>query len=193
MHRHSPSGSERRMPLMPRFASAYFRTFPKASSGRPWSTCGMRSDRVAWSRSRREPALRPLHVKPLQLRALRRRAHPHAFACCRGSRCGGVGERCRADERALSYGSATNPEGKSGEPGYDQVLSRTHNPFTLRQKFEAAGSNVQTLFYHYHCLPPMFEQAMRDQFRKLSVAMEDPTDWRGHFMASAFILAGVRR
>ena len=84
-------------------------------------------------------------------------------------------------------------KGKSGEPGYDQVLSRTHNPFTLKQKFEASGfENVRTLFYHYHCLPPMFEQAMPDQFRKLSVAMEDPHDWRGHFMASAFILAGVR-
>jgi 2-polyprenyl-3-methyl-5-hydroxy-6-metoxy-1,4-benzoquinol methylase len=85
-------------------------------------------------------------------------------------------------------------KGKSGEPGYDQVLSRTHNPFTLRQMFEAADfENVQTLFYHYHCLPPMFEQTIPDQFRKLSVAMEDPNDWRGHFMASAFILAGVRR
>ena len=51
--------------------------------------------------------------------------------------------------------------GKSGEPGYDQVLSRTDNPFTLKQKFETAGfEKVETLFYHYHCLPPMFEQAM---------------------------------
>ena len=71
-------------------------------------------------------------------------------------------------------------KGKSGEPGYDQVLSRTHNPFTLKQKFEASGcENVRTLFYHYHCLPPMFEQAMPDQFRKLSVAMEDPTTGAG--------------
>jgi len=84
--------------------------------------------------------------------------------------------------------------GKKGEPGYDQVLSRTHNPFTLRQKFEAAGfDDVRILFYHYHCLPPMFEQAMPAEYRKLSLAMEDPSDWRGHFMASAFILAGVRR
>ena len=88
----------------------------------------------------------------------------------------------------------TITNGKSVEPGYDHVLLRKHNPFTLGQKFEAAGfENVRTLFYHYHCLPPMFEQAMPDEFRKLSVAMEDPTDWRGHFMASAFILAGVRR
>lgn len=85
-------------------------------------------------------------------------------------------------------------KGKSGEPGYDQVLSRTHNPFELKQKFEAAGfGDVQLLFYHYHCLPPMFEQTMPAEFRKLSVAMENPTDWRGYFMASAFILAGVRR
>jgi SAM-dependent methyltransferase len=83
--------------------------------------------------------------------------------------------------------------GKTGEPGYDQV-SRTHNPFTLRQKFEAAGfRDAQVFFYHYHCLPPMFEQSMPAEYRRLSVAMEDPFDWRGHFMASAFILAGTRQ
>jgi SAM-dependent methyltransferase len=83
--------------------------------------------------------------------------------------------------------------GKSGEPGYDQVLSRTHNPFVLRQRFEAAGfENVRVLFYHYHCMPPMFEARMPELFRKLSVEMEDPHDWRGHFMASAFIVSGQR-
>jgi 2-polyprenyl-3-methyl-5-hydroxy-6-metoxy-1,4-benzoquinol methylase len=83
--------------------------------------------------------------------------------------------------------------GKAGEPGYDQVLSRTHNPFELRKKVEEAGfRNVEVLFYHYHCLPPMFEHAMPEEFRKQSVAMEDPRDWRGHFMASAFIVTGVR-
>ena len=84
--------------------------------------------------------------------------------------------------------------GKAGEPGYDQVLSRTHNPFVLRAKVEEAGfKDVEVLFYHYHCLPPMFEAAMPEEFRKQSVAMENPRDWRGHFMASAFIVTGVRR
>jgi 2-polyprenyl-3-methyl-5-hydroxy-6-metoxy-1,4-benzoquinol methylase len=84
--------------------------------------------------------------------------------------------------------------GKSEEPGYDQVLSRTHNPFVLCEKVKAAGfSDVKVLFYHFHCLPPMFESAMPDEFRRLSVAMEDPSDWRGHFMASAFIVTGVRQ
>jgi len=84
-------------------------------------------------------------------------------------------------------------KGKSGEPGYDEVLSRTHNPFELRAQFEAAGfRDVEVLFYHYHCLPPMFEREMPEIFRRQSVAMEDPRDWRGYFMASAFILCGKR-
>jgi hypothetical protein len=47
------------------------------------------------------------------------------------------------------------------------------------------------LFYHYHCLPPLMEPAAPTLFRARSVAMEKPEDWRGHFMASAFILAGI--
>lgn len=84
-------------------------------------------------------------------------------------------------------------KGKAGEPGYDQVLSRTHNPFVLKRDVERAGFlDVDVLFYHYHCLPPMFEALMPDDFRKYSVALEDPRDWRGHFMASAIIVTGRR-
>ena len=84
-------------------------------------------------------------------------------------------------------------KGKSGEPGYDEVLSRTHNPFELRAQFAAAGfRDVEVLFYHYHCLPPMFERELPELFRRQSLAMEDPRDWRGHFMASAFIVCGKR-
>jgi len=84
-------------------------------------------------------------------------------------------------------------KGKSGEPGYDEVLSRTHNPFELRAQFDAAGfRDVEVLFYHYHCLPPMFERGLPELFRRQSVAMEDPRDWRGYFMASAFIVSGKR-
>jgi SAM-dependent methyltransferase len=83
--------------------------------------------------------------------------------------------------------------GKSGEPGYDEVISRTHNPLLLREQFERAGfASVQVLFYHYHCLPPVCEPMLPEFFRERSLAMEDPTDWRGHFMASAFIVTGTR-
>ena len=85
-------------------------------------------------------------------------------------------------------------KGKSGEPGYDEVLSRTHNPFALRAQFEAAGfRDVELLFYHYHCLPPMFEKDFPALYRTQSVALENPRDWRGYFMASAFILCGKRQ
>lgn len=85
-------------------------------------------------------------------------------------------------------------KGHEDEPGYDEVLARVHNPLTLRERFAAAGfDDVRTLFYHYHRLPPMLERQVPDLFRRCSVAMEDPADWRGHFMASAFILTGRRR
>lgn len=84
-------------------------------------------------------------------------------------------------------------KGYEDEAGYDEVLSRTHNPFELRAEAEAAGLvRIRTLFYHFHVLPPMFEGGLRDLFRAESVAMENPGDWRGHFMASAFVLVGEK-
>ncbi len=84
-------------------------------------------------------------------------------------------------------------KGKRDEPGYDEVVSRTHNPLVMKERFTTAGfADVSLLFYHYHCLPPMVEAELPDLFRAASLAMEDPHDWRGHFMASAFILVGRR-
>jgi 2-polyprenyl-3-methyl-5-hydroxy-6-metoxy-1,4-benzoquinol methylase len=106
------------------------------------------------------------------------------------------GEGARALEAMKQHFRMDLPpvrKGKSGEPGYDEVLSRTHNPFELQALFAACGfAQVEVLFYHYHCLPPMFEAAAPARFREQSVAMEDPRDWRGHFMASAFIVCGTR-
>jgi SAM-dependent methyltransferase len=84
-------------------------------------------------------------------------------------------------------------KGDEGGPGYDEVLSRLHNPLTLPASLARAGfTRLRPLFYHYHCLPPMFESRLPGLFRQRSVALEDPGDWRGHFMASAFMVAGVR-
>jgi len=84
-------------------------------------------------------------------------------------------------------------KGKEDEPGYDEVLSRTHNPFEIREQFAKAGfRNVRTLFYNFHILPPMLKVEAPEAFVKLSMAMEDnPEDWRGHFMASAFLITGL--
>lgn len=84
-------------------------------------------------------------------------------------------------------------KGKEGEPGYDEVLSRTHNPLVAREQFAAAGfRDVEVLFYHFHAFPPMLQDEAPDAFRRLSVQMEsNPRDWRGYFMASAFFLKGI--
>jgi hypothetical protein len=84
-------------------------------------------------------------------------------------------------------------KGKEGEPGYDEVLSRAHNPLILSRAFTSAGfTNVRTLFYHFHCFPPMLQSRFPEFFREESLAREEPDDWRGYFMASAFLIAGER-
>lgn len=83
--------------------------------------------------------------------------------------------------------------GKAGEPGYDEVLSRSHNPLALKDQFVASGfKDVRLLFYHFHCLPPMLAADDPELFRRESLAMENPEDWRGYFMASAFLVVGRR-
>jgi 2-polyprenyl-3-methyl-5-hydroxy-6-metoxy-1,4-benzoquinol methylase len=84
-------------------------------------------------------------------------------------------------------------EGKASAPGYDEVLSRMHNPFVIREQFERLGfKDVRLFFYHFHALPPMCQRHLPELFRAESIAMENPEDWRGHFMASAFLLSARR-
>lgn len=83
--------------------------------------------------------------------------------------------------------------GKVNEPGYDEVLSRTHNPFEMKQAAVAAGLvDVEILFYHYHALPPMIESLVPRTARARSLHLESPRNWRGYFLASAFILKGTK-
>jgi len=83
-----------------------------------------------------------------------------------------------------------------GGAGYDDTQPRAENPLTLPSRFAAVGfRHVQTLFYHYHAVPPMCESADQETFRSASVAMEStlgPTAWQGHFLASSFLLVGER-
>lgn len=83
--------------------------------------------------------------------------------------------------------------GTRGEPGYDEVLSRTHNPFVLMDLARDTGlADVRVLFYHFHALPPLLQSMVPELFLRESLEMENPTDWRGYFMASAFVLVGNR-
>lgn len=82
--------------------------------------------------------------------------------------------------------------GKAGEPGYDEVRSRTHVPFELMEAMRRVGFvDIVCRFCHFHAAPPMTESIDPALFRKLSLALEArPDDWRGHFLASQFVVIG---
>jgi hypothetical protein len=83
--------------------------------------------------------------------------------------------------------------GHRDEPGYDEVLSRGHNPLVLAESLRRAGlRDVRTHWYHFHALPPLVAHEAPALARRASEAMEDPADWRGLVMASAFLVTGVR-
>jgi SAM-dependent methyltransferase len=83
--------------------------------------------------------------------------------------------------------------GKVDEPGYDEVLSRTHNPLVLRDEMAALGfDDLRIRFYHWHALPPLAGAQVPALQRRVSLEVEQPDDWRGLVMASAFIVAGTR-
>ena len=70
------------------------------------------------------------------------------------------------------------------------VHSIMHNPLTVEKEvLVPAGLELISLsFYHYHPLPPVFEYTDPEVFRKFAAAIEVPDDWRGHFMASSFVV-----
>lgn len=76
----------------------------------------------------------------------------------------------------------------------DGILCKFKNPFECPALFKAAGLRIEAFhFYHFHALPPMMEQQFPRLFRAASLEMEkDPNDWRGHFMASAFVVESCK-
>ena len=83
---------------------------------------------------------------------------------------------------------------EDGAAGYDEVLSRTHNPLTYQALACQAGLRDISLHYcNYHVLPPMFSDRVPELFQRETEALEAADDWRGLFMASSFILVGYRR
>lgn len=71
-----------------------------------------------------------------------------------------------------------------------KVKSHFHNPLTIVSTLlEPLNLDlVNIYYYHFHALPPIFEHTHTDEFRRLSASMENPTDWRGVFMASCFVV-----
>ena len=83
---------------------------------------------------------------------------------------------------------------QEGKIHYTSILAKFKNPLTIsKELFEPMGFHVdQLLFYHYHALPPIFDDKFPKEFREISLKMEDPYDWRGYFMASAFVVEATK-
>ncbi len=72
----------------------------------------------------------------------------------------------------------------------EKVFSNTHNPLTIESEIlKKVGLKCNGIyFYHFHSLPPNFEKTDKVNFRKLSLKIEKPNDWRGFLIASGFVL-----
>ncbi len=79
-------------------------------------------------------------------------------------------------------------------PGYDAILSRFHNPFEVGPLFERHGfCDIRLLWYHYHPAMPYLEPDDPDEFRREAISLErEPSNWRGFFLCSAFVVEATR-
>ena len=76
-----------------------------------------------------------------------------------------------------------------------KVFSNTHNPLTIESEvLNKIGLKLNGIyFYHYHAIPPVFENIDKINFRKQSYKIEKPNDWRGFFIASGFVVASQKK
>jgi 2-polyprenyl-3-methyl-5-hydroxy-6-metoxy-1,4-benzoquinol methylase len=86
---------------------------------------------------------------------------------------------------------------EAGKPGYDAIQAKRHNPLTVGSLFTVAGFiNPQIHWYHFHPTLPLLEgdTVASESFRKAAFKMEEnPGDWRGHFLCSAYVVEAEAR
>lgn len=72
--------------------------------------------------------------------------------------------------------------------------AKYHNPLDVHDVFAAAGlTEIRVRPFHYHASIPRFEKELGAPFRSESIALEnEPSDWRGLFLCSAFVVEAVR-
>lgn len=85
--------------------------------------------------------------------------------------------------------------GSSDAPGYDAILSKFHNPFEVIELFEKHNfGDIKLLWYHYHPAMPYLEEKLPDRFRREAIRLEhEPSNWRGFFLCSAFVVEAVKK
>jgi len=87
------------------------------------------------------------------------------------------------------------PQRQEGKINYSDITAKFNNPLVIgKELFEPCGFTLKKIhFYHFHALPPAFEEKHPGLFKELSLAMENPGDWRGYLMASAFVAEAEKK
>jgi len=78
--------------------------------------------------------------------------------------------------------------------GYDEILSRFHNPFELAEVVRAQGySDIRFHWYNYHPAYPMLAGSIDPtQYRQAQMDLEGDTSWRGMFLCSAGLIEATK-
>jgi 2-polyprenyl-3-methyl-5-hydroxy-6-metoxy-1,4-benzoquinol methylase len=78
--------------------------------------------------------------------------------------------------------------------GYDEILSRFHNPFELADLVRAQGyGDIRHHWYNYHPAYPMIADRIDPtEYRRAQVAMEHEGTWRGMLLCSAGVIEAVK-
>lgn len=79
--------------------------------------------------------------------------------------------------------------------GYDEILSRFHNPFELAEVVKAAGySDIRFHWYNYHPAYPMIANGIdAREYRQAQMDLEGDTSWRGMFLCSAGLIEATKK
>ncbi len=79
--------------------------------------------------------------------------------------------------------------------GYDEILSRFHNPFELADVVRSFGyGDIQYHWYNYHPTYPMLAGSIDPKmYRQAQIDLEGDTSWRGMFICSAGLIEAVKR
>jgi cyclopropane fatty-acyl-phospholipid synthase-like methyltransferase len=78
--------------------------------------------------------------------------------------------------------------------GYDEILSRFHNPFELSEVVKSFGySDLEFHWYNYHPAYPMIAGNIDPKvYRQAQMDLEGDQSWRGMFLCSAGVIEAVK-
>jgi len=78
--------------------------------------------------------------------------------------------------------------------GYDEILSKFHNPFELSEMVKSFGyKDLQFHWYNYHPAYPMLAGRIDPKvYRQAQIDLEGDTSWRGMFLCSAGLIQAVK-